>query len=323
MARAKRTHRAEARRRYRSEQALGVPSDAVEARQIPAAQGQRCRSSSTGTAGPSTTPSRWRRQRVPCAPCSMRVGPARPPAAHPPSSVVDPGRDALTTTILFIVIIPRWSILGVVTVFLYQSSSSRRRSAACSSPDSSRRAEAGCSGCMVGIVAAACASFLVLRGFIGIAPTAETQQLAGDVILASFLLSPLVARSSHRPRPGIAGSVPLQPRSRPGRGSDPSRPDGRSRSSSQKGLSPPLAGPSQGAAPALSPAFASPRGPSAGRRSAARARRPPARVGRLRTSRATGFHGLQPHSRCSSPSTSSNACRRTTPRSRSQVDGQS
>ena len=159
-------------------------------------------------------------------------------------------------------------------------------------------------GIMVGIVAAACYSFLVLRGFIGIAPTAETQQLAGDVILASFLLSPLVGAFFASTAPRYRRFLYLSNPTAAGPGAVTHRAPTAARSSSQ-GLGPPLAGPSQGATSAINPAFASPRGPSAGRRSAARA--PPASAAsETPTSRATRF--TTDPSRLRSPSTSSNAC---------------
>jgi hypothetical protein len=87
-------------------------------------------------------------------------------------------------------------------------------------------------GILVGLVAAASYSFLVLRGFIGIAPTAETEGLARDVVLASFVLSPAVgaffASTAAWYRRFLYLSNPNRGRPKSG---TPSRPDGRSRSS--------------------------------------------------------------------------------------------
>lgn len=239
MARAKRTHRAEARRRYRSEQALGVPGDAVGLDEPPPPKAKDARSGSTGTAGASTTPRAGvgNAFRAAFRPLDLRSDLRALPRLIRHRALWIPVAITLATTVLFIVIQPegRSDILGVVTVFLYQYFIVTPAIGGVFIAGFLAPRASWLYGIMVGIVAAACYSFLVLRGSIGLAPTADTQQLAGDVILASFLLSPLVgaffASTAAWYRRFLYLSNPNRGRAR---SSNPARPDGRSRSSSQK-----------------------------------------------------------------------------------------
>jgi hypothetical protein len=189
VARAKRTHRAEARRRYRNEQGLSAQT------------------ADTELDGPVTAPS---------APESPASAPARPGIANAFRAAFRP-LDArsdlralpelvrekalwvpvvltLASTALFIVIRPegRTDILGILTVFLYQYFVVTPAIGGVFIAGFLAKRASWLYGILVGLLAAACYSFLVLRGFIGTAPTTETQDLARDVVLASFLLSPIV-----------------------------------------------------------------------------------------------------------------------------------
>ena len=95
---------------------------------------------------------------------------------------------------LFIVIRPegRSDLLGVLTVFLYQYFVQTPAIGGVFIAGFLAPRRAGCSAILVGLVSAICYSFLVVRGFIGAAPTADTQNLARDVVLASFFLSPII-----------------------------------------------------------------------------------------------------------------------------------
>jgi hypothetical protein len=85
-------------------------------------------------------------------------------------------------------------------------------------------------GLIVGVVAATAYSFLVLNGYIGLAPTATTQPLAQDVVIASYVMSPIVgsffASTAAWYRRFLYLSNPNRGRGRP---AAPSRPDGRTR----------------------------------------------------------------------------------------------
>jgi hypothetical protein len=88
-------------------------------------------------------------------------------------------------------------------------------------------------GLIVGLVAASAYSFLVLNGYIGLAPNAETQTQAQDVVFASYLMSPIVgaffASTAAWYRRFLYLSNPNRGRGRPGA---PTRPDGRTRARS-------------------------------------------------------------------------------------------
>ena len=229
MARAKRTHRAEARRRYRNEQSLaGETAD-------------------TELDGPVTTPEPTRSVNPTATPSRPGIGNAFRAAFHPldirsdlralPELVRDkalwvPVILTLVSTALFIVVRPegRTDILGVLTVFLYQYFVVTPAIGGVFIAGFLAKRASWLYGIMVGLLAAACYSFLVLRGFIGTAPTAETETLARDVVLASFLLSPIVgaffASTAAWYRRFLYLANPN--RGRP-RGAPP-RPDGRTRS---------------------------------------------------------------------------------------------
>jgi MFS-type transporter involved in bile tolerance (Atg22 family) len=142
----------------------------------------------------------------------------------------------LVSTALFIVIRPegRTDALGVLTVFLYQYFVVTPAIGGVFIAGFLAQRASWLYGILVGLVAAACYSFLVLRGFIGTAPNTDTQTLARDVVLASFLLSPLIgaffASTAAWYRRFLALSNPN--RGRP-RGAPP-RPDGRSRSAANQ-----------------------------------------------------------------------------------------
>ena len=191
MARAKRTHRAEARRRYRSEQT--VIDQAAD----------------TELDGPVTTPPAASRPGSTNAPARPGIGYAARAAFRPldarsdlralPELIRDkalwvPVLLTLVSTALFVVVRPegRTDALGVLTVFLYQYFVVTPAIGGVFIAGFLAKRASWLYGVLVGLLAAACYSFLVLRGFIGAAPTPETQNVARDVVLASFLLSPIV-----------------------------------------------------------------------------------------------------------------------------------
>ena len=233
MARAKRTQRAEARRRYRSEQGLTDQT------------------ADTELDGPVTADPAAARPGAPDVPARRGIANAFRSAFRPldarsdlralPQLVRDkalwvPVILTLVSTALFVVVRPevRSDPLGVLTVFLYQYFVVTPAIGGVFIAGFLAKRASWLYGVLVGLVAAACYSFLVLRGFIGTAPTPETQNVARDVVLASFLLSPVVgaffASTAAWYRRFLYLSNPNRGRPR----GAPQRPDGRTRSSSQK-----------------------------------------------------------------------------------------
>lgn len=233
MARAKRTHRAEARRRYRSEQ--GLPDQTAD----------------TELDGPVTTAPAVSRQPGTTAPPRPGIGYAFRAAFRPLDARSDlralpqlirekalwvPVILTLVSTALFVIVRPegRTDVLGVMTVFLYQYFVVTPAIGGVFIAGFLAKRASWLYGIAVGVVAAACYSFLVLRGFIGSAPTPETQNTAREVVLYSFLLSPIVgaffASTAAWYRRFLYLANPNRGRPR----GAPQRPDGKTRSAGQK-----------------------------------------------------------------------------------------
>jgi hypothetical protein len=234
VARAKRTHRAEARRRYRNEQTLADQFDDEDVAE-PAAPTTR----STGTAAAAPAPPRpsiTNAFRTAFRPLDIRSDLRALPDLVRRKALWVPVVLTLVSTALFIVIRPegRTDALGVMTVFLYQYFVVTPAIGGVFIAGFLAQRASWLYGILVGLLAAACYSFLVLRGFIGTAPNTDTQTLARDVVLASFLLSPIIgaffASTAAWYRRFLALSNPN--RGRP-RGAPP-RPDGRSRSTANR-----------------------------------------------------------------------------------------
>ena len=232
MARAKRTHRAEARRRYRSEQLTDQTAD-------------------TELDGPVTAPPTASRQGATNAPPRPGIGYAFRAAFRPldarsdlralPHLIRDkalwvPVLLTLVSTAAFVIVRPegRTDPVGVLTVFLYQYFVVTPAIGGVFIAGFLAKRASWLYGILVGLLAAACYSFLVLRGFIGSAPTPETQNVARDVVLASFLLSPVVgaffASTAAWYRRFLYLANPNRGRPR----GAPQRPDGRTRAANQK-----------------------------------------------------------------------------------------
>lgn len=233
MARAKRTHRAEARRRYRNEQALTDQT------------------ADTELDGPLTTPPATSRQTATTAPARPGIGYAFRAAFRPldarsdlralPQLIRDkalwvPVLLTLVSTALFVIVRPegRTDAAGVLTVFLYQYFVVTPAIGGVFIAGFLAKRASWLYGILVGLLAAACYSFLVLRGFIGTAPTPETQNVARDVVLASFALSPIVgaffASTAAWYRRFLYLANPNRGRPR----GAPQRPDGRTRSAANQ-----------------------------------------------------------------------------------------
>ena len=239
MARAKRTHRAEARRRYRSEQSLTAQDDADTIDGSDDAAPPARPDSSAGT-GQASAPRQGvgNAFRAAFRPVDIRSDLRALPQLVRHRALWIPVAITIATTVLFIVIRPegRSDLLGVLTVFLYQYFVVTPAIGGVFIAGFLAPKASWLYGILVGIVAAICYSFLVVRGFIGAAPTADTQNLARDVVLASFFLSPIIgaffASTAAWYRRFLYLSNPN--RGRPKSSGTPSRPDGRTRSANQK-----------------------------------------------------------------------------------------
>ena len=233
MARAKRTHRAEARRRYRSEQGLADQT------------------ADTELDDPVTTHPAASRQAAVDAPARPGIANAARAAFRPLDARADlralpelirdkalwvPVILTLVSTALFVIVRPegRTDAFGVLTVFLYQYFVVTPAIGGVFIAGFLAKRASWLYGVLVGLLAAACYSFLVLRGFIGSAPTPDTENVARDVVLASFLLSPIVgaffASTAAWYRRFLYLANPNRGRPR----GAPQRPDGKTRSAGQK-----------------------------------------------------------------------------------------
>jgi hypothetical protein len=237
VARAKRTHRAEARRRYRNDQSLADQVDDIDEVEAPESSSSQPSRAATTSAEPAR-PGVAGAFRQAFRPLDVRSDLRALPMLVRSKALWIPVALTLAATILFIVIRPegRTDLIGVLTVFLYQYFVVTPAIGGVFIAGFMAPRASWLLGILVGLVAAACYSFLVLSGFIGIAPTTETAGLARDVVLASFVLSPTVgaffASTAAWYRRFLYLSNPN--RGRPKSGTQ-SRPDGRSRSgSSQK-----------------------------------------------------------------------------------------
>jgi hypothetical protein len=233
VARAKRTQRAEARRRYRNEQALADQiEDGDEA--PPSTPTPSTRTSNAAAAPP--RPSVGNAFRAAFRPVDLRSDLRALPQLVRDKALWIPVALTLATTVAFVIVRPegRTDVLGVVTVFMYQYFVVTPAIGGVFIAGFLARRASWLYGVMVGLVAAACYTFLVLRGFIGVAPNANTENLARDVVLASFLLSPLIgaffASTAAWYRRFLYLSNPNRGRGRSGSNSNQQRPDGRTRS---------------------------------------------------------------------------------------------
>ena len=236
MARAKRTDRATARRRYRSEQGLEIDDDLGSETlddeiDEPASASTRAR--------PATAPAAPARRSVFGAareafrPLDVRADLRALPELVRNKALWIPVLLTLLTTSLFVVIRPegRTDALGIVTVFLYQYFVVTPAIGGVFIAGFLAPRASWLLGLIVGAVAATCYSFLILSGVIGIAPSVDTQALARDVVLASYIMSPLVgaffASTAAWYRRFLYLSNPNRGR---GRSAAAQRPDGRRRS---------------------------------------------------------------------------------------------
>lgn len=232
MARAKRTHRAEARRRYRSEQAVGTFEDGdpdIEPGDRPTPEQPRAGAATTARRGfaaafreafrPVNIPEDLRsipalvRNKALWVPIILTLATAGLYAAVRPES--RPG-ELISTLTLFAkeyFLVPPAIGGAFITGFMAPRAS-------------------WLLGLAVGLVAAATYSILVFNGIVVFPPTTATPPRPEDVAFAAFAISPIIgaffASTAAWYRRFLYLTNPNRGRARPG---TPARPDGRSRSS--------------------------------------------------------------------------------------------
>ncbi len=232
MARAKRTDRAAARRRYRSEQGLPEFDEDLDAEIGETEEASGEAKAASGTATPARR-SVFGAAREAFRPLDVRADLRALPELIRNKALWIPVLVTLVTTVMFVVIRPegRTDPVAIVAVFLYQYFIVTPAIGGVFIAGFLAPRASWLLGVIVGIVAATCYSFLVLSGFIGIAPNVETQTLARDVVLASYLMSPLIgaffASTAAWYRRFLYLSNPNRGRARAGAAQ---RPDGRRRS---------------------------------------------------------------------------------------------
>jgi hypothetical protein len=235
VARAKRTQRADARRRYRNEQAMTAADVDIDEGEPPITSP----SAATPRSGTSSSQGRGLGYafREAFRPADVRSDLRALPMLLRHRAFWVPILLTIAAVALFVIVRPegRNDILSVITIFLYQyfivtPAIGGVFIAGFMAPRASYLL-----GILVGLFSAACYSFLVLGGFIGVAPTGNTASLARDVVIAAFIMSPLVgalfASTAAWYRRFLNLSNPNRGRSSSSSGSSGSRPDGRTRSS--------------------------------------------------------------------------------------------
>lgn len=247
MARAKRTDRAEARRRRRSEQALAAIDEAdLESAELESPAPER--------PGPGATTAARRgfasAFREAFRPVDVRGDLLALPGLVRNKALWVPVLLTIVSAVLFVAVRPGETLataqcgldrpggcLPVLATFLFQYFIVTPAIGGVFIAGFMAPRASWLLGLIVGIVAATAYSFLVLNGYIGLAPTDATQPLAQDVVIASYVMSPIVgsffASTAAWYRRFLYLSNPNRGRGRPGA---PTRPDGRTRakSASQK-----------------------------------------------------------------------------------------
>jgi hypothetical protein len=240
VARAKRTDRAEARRRHRSEQALaGVDEAAVDTPDDETTTPARPAPGATTAARRGFTAA----FREAFRPLDIRADLRALPSLVRHKALWIPVLLTIVSAWLFITVRPGETLatsqcgldrpgdcLPVLSTFLFQYFIVTPAIGGVFIAGFMAPRASWLLGLLVGLVAATAYSLLVLNGFIGLAPNAETQTQAQDVVFASYLLSPIVgaffASTAAWYRRFLYLSNPNRGRGRPGA---PPRPDGRTR----------------------------------------------------------------------------------------------
>lgn len=188
MARAKRTARAEARRRHRTELGLTDEAATVETTPSPASRDQRARPSTPAPSGRVGIGTAFRQA---FRPLDVRGDlRALPDIAIHSKALWVPIALTLLSVVLYIVVRPagRTDIAAIATVFMFQYFLQTPAIGGVFIAGFLAPRASWLLGLIVGAVSAACYSFLGLAGYIGIATNARAE----DVIIAAFIMSPIM-----------------------------------------------------------------------------------------------------------------------------------
>lgn len=231
MARAKRTHRAEARRRYRSEQGLPTTFDDAEIDAPTSTAADATRSTASTTPAPAR-PSIGNAFRQAFHPLDVRSDLRALPQLLRTRALWIPIILTVGSTALYLAIGPvgRSDLVGVLALFLFQYFVVTPAIGGVFIAGFMAPRASWLLGILVGLVAAACYSFLMLSGALGVTAGPQNENLAREFVAASFFLSPVVgaffAATAAWYRRFLQLSNPNRGR---GRGAAPPRPDGRTR----------------------------------------------------------------------------------------------
>lgn len=234
MARAKRTARADARRRYRADQGQPDPAEDVEV-----ASARTTAPTSTGPIAPGAGPRRslGAAFRESFRPLDWRADIRLLPQLIRHRSFWLPVLLTLASTVVFTIVRPTTSSdpVSLIAAFLFQYFIVTPGIGAVFIAGFLAQRASWLLGALVGLVSAACYSFLVVTGLIPLAPGAA-QPVVRDIVLAAFFLSPVVgalfASAAAWYRRFLMLSNPN--RGRAGTSSGGRRPDGRTRAAANK-----------------------------------------------------------------------------------------
>jgi hypothetical protein len=193
VARAKRTARAEARRRYRNEQGLAA-TDAESDLEPSATPTAVATATAKPAPGPDARRSIGSAFREAFRPVDLRSDLSALPRLLRHRAFWIPVLLTLASLVAFIVVRPegRNDILSILTVFLFQYFIVTPAIGGVFIAGFMAPRASWLLGVLVGLVAAVCYSFLVLNGYVGVAPTEGTASIARDVVIAAFIMSPIV-----------------------------------------------------------------------------------------------------------------------------------
>lgn len=190
MARAKRTDRAEARRRYRNEQALAATDVDADL----ASETSSATATAASTPGPGARRSIGSAFREAFRPVDLRSDLRALPQLIRHRAFWIPVLLTLASVVLFIVVRPegRNDLLSILTVFLFQYFIVAPAIGGVFIAGFMAPRASWLLGILVGLVAAVCYSYLILNGFVVVAPTEGTAAQAREAVIAAFILSPIV-----------------------------------------------------------------------------------------------------------------------------------
>lgn len=194
MARAKRTDRAAARRRYRSEQGLAAFDSDAPLEPLDEEASPRSTDRGPAQQAPSARRSIGTAFREAFHPLDLRGDLRALPQLIRGKALWIPIALTLATALLFMVVRPegRADPASVIAFFLYQYFIVTPAIGGVFIAGFLAKRASWLLGVLVGLVGAVCYTLLILGGFVGVPPSAAPSALIQDVIVASFILSPVV-----------------------------------------------------------------------------------------------------------------------------------